>query len=112
MLDRVKEEWQPGDRIYVYGGSGDAGAGPAFDFYSPRYGFPPESVIRGEIHRDDPSQYRGEIAKLAPGRIWVLVSHRHRDEETWIRAAFDGVGTRVSVHEAPGAAAYLYSVGK
>ncbi len=110
VLDRVKEEWRPGDRIYVYGGSGDAGAGPAFDFYSPRYDFPPESVIRGEIHRDDPSQYRGEIAKLPPGRVWVLVSHRHRDEETWLRAAFDGRGARVAHHEAPGAAAYLYRV--
>ena len=110
VLDRVKEEWQPGDRIYVYGGTGDAGAGPAFDFYAPRYGIPPESVIRGQIHRDDPAQYRIEIGKLPAGRIWVLVAHRHRDEETWIRAAFDGVGTRMAIHEAPGAAAFLYRV--
>jgi len=110
VLDRVKQAWQTGDRLYVYGGAGDAGAGPAFEFYAPRYGFPAESVIRGEIHRDDPSQYRGEIAKLAPGRIWVLFAHRHRDEETWIRAAFDGIGVRSTVYEAPGAAAYLYRV--
>ena len=112
VLNHVQEHWQAGDRLYVYSGSGDAGAGPAFDFYSPRYHFPAESVIRGGTHRDDPTGYRAEIAKLPPGRIWVLISHRHRDEETWIRAAFDGVGFRRDRREAPGAAAYLYEVGK
>ena len=111
VLDHVKANWQPGDRLYIYGGSGDAGAGPAFDFYSPRYDFPTESILRGGIHRDDPSQYRTEIEKLSPGRVWILISHRHRDEETWIRAAFDGVGSRLGQRDAPGAAAYLYRVG-
>ena len=111
VLRQVRADWRPGDRLYVYNGSGDAGAGPAFDFYSPRFDFPADRGIRGGLHRGDPSGYRTEIGKLPPGRIWVIFSHRHRDEETWIRAYFDAVGTRLDSHEAPGAAAYLYDVG-
>ena len=112
MLNYAQANWQPGDRIYVYGGSGDAGAGPAFDFYSPRYAFPAESVVRGGICRDDPSQYRIEIAKLPAGRIWVLFTHRHRDEESVIRADFASVGSCRQSVEARGASLHLCEIGR
>ncbi len=108
MLDRIRADWQPGDRIYVYGGSGDAGAGPAFDFYSPRYDFPAGSVIRGGIHRDQPSMYREEILKLPAGRIWVLFTHRHRDEESVIRTALEERGPGQPAMRVPGGALDLY----
>ena len=109
MLERVKSDWRAGDRIYVYGGSGDAGAGPAFDFYSPRYDFPVESVIRGGIHRELPSKYRDEISKLPAGRIWVLVTHRYRHEESVILAAFEERGSVHPVLIVPGGSLHLYS---
>ena len=112
MLNHMQSNWQPGDRIYVYGGSGDAGAGPAFDFYSPRYLFPAESVVRGGIHRDDPSLYRIEIAKLPPGRIWVLFTHRHRDEESVIRGYFASVGSCRESVDARGASLHLYEIAR
>ena len=108
MLDRIRADWQPGDRIYVYGGSGDAGAGPAFDFYCPRYDFPAGSVIRGGIHRDQPSMYREEILKLPVGRIWVLFTHRHRDEESVIRSAFEERGPGQPAMLVPGGSLDLY----
>lgn len=112
MLNHVKLNWQSGDRIYVYGGFGDAGAGPAFDFYSPRYAFPAECIIRGGIHRDDPSQYRIEIAKLPAGRIWVLFTHRHRDEESVILRDFASVGSSRLTVSASGASLHLYEIGR
>ncbi len=110
MLHWVESNRSRGDRIYVYGGAGDAGAGPAFDFYAPRYDIPTEGVVRGGVHRDDPAKYREEIAALPPGRIWVLFTHRQRDEESVIRAGFDEVGTGHRALEAPGASLYLYEL--
>lgn len=109
MLNHVKANWRESDRVYVYGGSGDAGAGPAFDFYSPRYDFPADRVMRGGIHRDDPTQYRVEISKLPSGRTWILFTHRHRDEESVILAAFAARGTVEPAILVPGGSLHLYS---
>jgi len=108
LLDCIKKEWREGDRIYVYGGSGDAGAGPAFDFYSPRYNFPPEAVFRGGIHRENPSRYLDEIAALPEGRIWILFSHRHKEEESLILQDFEAVSRFHRSQQGVGASVYIY----
>ena len=110
LLNRIHSDWSPGDRIYVYGGSGDAGAGPAFDFYSPQYDFPLGCVIRGGIHRDDPSKYSDEVSKLPPGRTWVLFTHRYRDEESRILAAFSERGAVESVMQVPGGSLHRFQL--
>ena len=110
LLNRIHTDWSPGDRIYVYGGSGDAGAGPAFDFYSPQYDFPPGCVVRGGIHRDDPSKYSDEVSKLPSGRTWVLFTHRYRDEESIILAAFAERGPVDSVMEVPGGSLHRFQL--
>ncbi len=109
LLNHVKANWRDGDRVYVYGGSGDAGAGPAFDFYSPRYDFPADRVIRGGVYRDDPEQYRVEVAKLPHSRTWILFTHRHRDEESVILAAFAERGSVKAALLVPGGSLHLYS---
>ena len=109
MLNHMQANWRAGDLTYVYGGSGDAGAGPAFDFYSPQFDFPADRVIRGGIHRDNPAEYGEEISKLPGCRIWILFTHRHRDEEGVILAAFAERGTVEPALVVPGGSLHLYS---
>lgn len=114
----VRQRWQPGDRIYVYNGRTDVGAGPAFAFYTRPQPFPPEAVILGDVYRTDPHGYQAEVNAVAatPGRVWVLFSHQHGDEETWVRAYFDAVADRgerwadPNCDTGPPAAVYLYTV--
>jgi hypothetical protein len=64
-------------------------------------------VTFGEEHRDDPSLYQAEVAKLH-GRVWVFFSHPHKHEQTMLRALLDGRGRCERAVAAPGAAAWLY----
>ena len=102
VLRTVKSEIQPGDRLFVY-----YGAVPAFTFYTREQPFAEDAVTLGEEHRGDPSAYRAELAKLR-GRVWVVVSHRHGDEDAVMRATLDARGVCEREVKRPGAAAYLY----
>ncbi|MBP3960294.1 glycosyltransferase family 39 protein [Gemmata sp. G18] len=102
VLERVRSEFQPGDRVYVY-----YGAGPGFAFYTRTQPFPADAVTLGEEHRDDPAGYLAEVEKLH-GRVWVVFSHPHNYEETVIRTALDCHGKCEREVKKPGAGAYLY----
>ena len=104
VLEAVRSEFRPGDRVYVY-----AGAVPAFTFYSRELPFP-EVTLGGE-HRDDPAGFRAELARLR-GRVWVVVSHRRGDDEAVMRATLDARGACERTVTCPGAAAYLYRLGE
>lgn len=105
----VHKRWQPGDRVYVYNGRSDAGAGPAFRFYSRSNPLPDEAVLLGGEYRGESLAYRDEVFALPrAGRVWVLFSHRHKDEESQIRAYFDAVGDRGVEFATTGAAVYEY----
>ncbi len=112
----VRARWQPGDRVYVYNGNSDVGAGPAFEFYTRGDRLPAEAVVLGGAHRDDPRGYQAEVNALAaaPGRVWVLFAHQHDHEEAWVRAYFDAVGDRGEQFVAPGrgarASAFAYTI--
>lgn len=109
VLRELQKRWQPGDHLYVYGGSGDAGAGPAFQFYAPQFQFPMEAITLGGIHRDDPTKYLDEVRAIpARGRVWLLISHEHRDEATRLRAYFESTRTRGIEIVRPGSAALAY----
>jgi hypothetical protein len=111
VLAKIQDLWQAGDRVYVYNGSGNLGAGPAFRWYNRSGAFPAEAVIEGGMHRADPSQYRVEVFALhPPGRVWVVFSHRHRDEETLICSHFDQIGERIRTISRIGAAGYEYQI--
>lgn len=112
----VRDHWQPGDRIYVYNGTSDVGAGPAFEFYTRPDRFPPGAVILGGLHRQDPRGYQAEVNELAasPGRLWVLFAHQHQDEQAWIRAYLDATADRGEQFIDPGrgvrTSVFLYTI--
>jgi hypothetical protein len=104
VLDQVRGEMQPGDRVYVY-----YSAVPAFTFYTRDRQLPAEVVTFGTEHRGDPGGYRAEVNQLR-GRVWVIFSHPHNHEETMIRAMLDGRASCERTIKRPGAAAWLYKL--
>jgi hypothetical protein len=102
VLEQVRAEMQPGDRVYVYYSSV-----PAYLFYTRERPLPAGALTLGEEHRDDPAAYRTELSKLR-GRVWVIFSHPHNQEETTIRTTLDCRGPCEREVKWPGAAAWLY----
>jgi hypothetical protein len=105
VLAEVRDRWQPGDRAYVY-----YGAVPSFTFYTrDNPPFPPEAVTLGTEFRDNRIGYRDELAKLkGHPRVWVIFSHRHKNEESFVRAYAEGMGACLGEIREPGASAYLF----
>ena len=101
VLTGVRAEVRPGDRVYVY-----YSAVPAFTFYT-RDRALPVRVALGTEHRGDPGGYRAELGQLR-GRVWVIFSHPHAQEETAIRTMLDARGRCAREVKQPGAAAWLY----
>jgi hypothetical protein len=95
VLQTVRAEMQPGDRVYVY-----PGAEPAFVFYTRGQPFPAEAVTFGKEHQTDLANLRG--------RVWVIISHPRGDEETVIRTLLDTRGRCEYECKQSGASAYLY----
>jgi hypothetical protein len=101
-LDDARPAMRPGDRVHVY-----YGAAPAFDFYTRGRPLPAGCVTIGREHRDDPAGYRAELSALR-GRVWVVFSHPHGQEEALFRAVLDGRGACEREVRRPGAAVWLY----
>lgn len=102
LLEGMRPQMQPGDRVYVYYSSE-----PAFRFYTRSCPFPADSVTFGEEYRDDPAGFRAELSTLR-GRVWVIFSHPHSQEETFTRTVLDSRGTCEQELKRPGAAVWLY----
>jgi hypothetical protein len=103
VLSAIHDNWAAGDHLFVY-----YGAEPAFRYYERRQPFPAASVTVGEEHRGELAAYFAELHALPRGRVWVLFSHRHGNEETTFREYLGREGRYVSSVYQPGAAAYLY----
>ncbi len=104
VMTAVRDRWKPGDTVYVY-----YGAEPAFRFYSRKTPFPADAIVWGADHRG--GGYADELKGLAGrGRVWVVFSHRHKNEEGTMRGQLDMLGRCVAAVERPGAAAYLYDL--
>ncbi|MDB5307648.1 MAG: hypothetical protein JWO38_1850 [Gemmataceae bacterium] len=104
MLAQVRENWKPGDRMYVY-----YGAVPAFKFYTRDNPFPADAVVLGTEARAKRAEYQAQLTQLKGSpRVWLVFSHRHRGEEAVIRAYAEGMGRCEKVVTAPGAAACLF----
>lgn len=102
VLEQVRNEIRPGDRVYVY-----YSAVPAFLYYTRERQLPAGAIVLGEEHRDDPALYRVELARQH-GRVWVIFSHPHNQEETTIRTTLDCRGPCEREVKRPGASAWLY----
>jgi hypothetical protein len=104
VLDRVRGEWQPGDRMYVY-----YGAKPAFLYYTRDAAFPADAVEFGAEARSNRTEYREQLAKFrGQRRVWLVFSHRHQNEELVIRVYAEGMGRCERTVSGHGAAAYLF----
>jgi hypothetical protein len=104
VLDTVRAEWQPGDRMYLY-----YGAEPAFLFYTRNEPFPPEAVVVGTEPRKERLEFRNQLVPFvgAP-RVWLVFSHLHEGEEPRVLAYAEGLGRCLRAHKVPGATAYLF----
>ncbi len=103
LLTELRGRVEPGDAVYLHWG-----AVPAFTFYNRDDPFP-VPVIRGGEHHRDPTAYRDELRRLAGrSRVWVVFSHRHGSEESFIRAYSEGLGNRREELRRPGATATRY----
>jgi hypothetical protein len=103
VIDKIRDQWQPGDKVYIY-----YGAKPAFTFYTRENPFPP-GVVFGERHRGERTAFCEEMQKFAgEPRVWLLFSHRHEAEESLIRAYAESLGRCDREIRYDGAAAYLF----
>lgn len=103
VLRALQMECQTDDVVYVY-----YGAVPAFQFYT-RNAPLPLTVHLGNAHRDGRTGYWDELQRFAGHpRVWLVFSHRHRNEESVIRAYAEGLGRCNREIRHPGAAAYLF----
>lgn len=102
VLEELRAGVRPGDRVFVYWS-----AVPAFTFYTRERPLPAGSVILGEEHRDNPALYREEAAELR-GRVWVVFSHPHNQEEAILRTTLDCHGACEREVKRTGAAVWLY----
>ena len=105
VLAQVRQQWQPGDRVYVY-----YGTLPAFEYYTRETPFPAECVVKGTEARSNANEYRQQLAALqGQPRVWIVFSHRHGDEEPIIRTQAEGLGRCEATIRGNGAAAYLFN---
>lgn len=105
VLAEVRDEWQPGDRMYVY-----YGALPAFEYYTRESPFPADAVSKGAEARVNAAEYRTQLAALkGQPRVWVVFSHRHKHEESIIQAYAEGLGRCEQSIRFPGAAAFRFN---
>jgi hypothetical protein len=82
---------------------------PAFLHYTRDNPFPAEMLTLGTEARAKRLEYRTQLAALkGSGRVWLVFSHRHMNEEKIITAYAEGLGRGGLVAEEPGAAAYRY----
>lgn len=101
LVDTLKREVQPGDRIYVY-----SGAAPAFSYY---YREPQSTWIESRGNRATPSSYNSQLDMLTaqPGRLWLVFSHCVADECIYIADYAGQKRTTELKGETTGATLYL-----
>jgi hypothetical protein len=110
LLGYLQENWQNGDRFYVY-----YQAVPAFEYYAARYGVDPASSVLGICSRMEPAGYLADIERLrGQGRVWVLFTggdgaHRF-DEKRLILDYLSVAATRLDDQVSHGAGLYLYDL--
>lgn len=110
VIQHIQEQWQPGDRIYVY-----HAAAPAFTYYAPRFGLNDPALYQvGQVSNGDFALLREDVAKMQGTRVWFLFMHVHTfngiSEQSFILSQLDPAWPRLDALEAPGAAVFLYDM--
>jgi len=110
VIQHIQEQWQPGDRIYVY-----HAAAPAFTYYAPRFGLNDPTLYQvGQVSNGNFNLLRDDVARLPGTRVWFLFMHVHTfngiSEQAFILSELDQQWPRLDAFEAPGAAVFLYDL--
>ena len=100
----IQNNLNKNDKIYVY-----YGASKAFKYYNDiqfmKISVP---IINGGAHRNNNEEYINELRNLK-GRIWLLFSHVHRNEEAYVVRNLDSLGSKkIKTFKTEGSSAYLY----
>ena len=61
-----------------------------------------------QVHVAEVASGKELAAFKGQSRVWVVFSHRHKDEESVVRAYAEGMGRSMRVVKYPGAVAYLF----
>jgi hypothetical protein len=105
----ISNNYLSGDLIYVY-----YGAGPAFKFYVPQYGFVNKKYIVGISSRYDPVKYLQDIDNLKGNqRVWIVFSHVcvcGVNEKSYIMDYLNKTGVKRGEFIAYGSSVYLYNM--
>ena len=68
----------------------------------------PVPIINGGTHRNNNEEYINELRNLK-GRIWLLFSHVHRNEEAYVVRNLDSLGyKKIKAFKTDGSSTYLY----
>jgi hypothetical protein len=103
VLHDLRGRVQPGDKVYLYWGGV-----PAFHYYTRHNPFPVPVVV-GKEHDEERTPYRDDLRQFAgEPRVWVVFSHRHRAEESLLRAYSESLGECQESILRPGATAFRY----
>src|SRR5262249_10723448 len=128
----LRAEWRPTDRLYLYGNSQyafryyvqyrgyDAARGgerlwPIVDAAAPQANSPalrsvPPTLQVGPVEPAPRTAYARELARLHPGRVWILFSHYTPDDLQYYLARLDRRGTRQETFTSRGVELVRYDV--
>jgi hypothetical protein len=115
VIEYVRENQQDEDVLYIY-----YGAGPAFEYYSARYGYNVNDYVVGICSKENWENWNNYINELhmlrGNKRIWILFSHvctwTGVDEEKFFLLHLDDMGTRLDSFKSAGASVYLYDLSQ
>jgi hypothetical protein len=101
----IRNNLQPGDRLYVY-----YSTIPTFQYYAARYGLDEIPVTLERYARETPQRYNDTVNQLRPcTRFWAIFTHVHGDEEVIITTAMDQIGERLDEYHPWEGSVYLYA---
>jgi hypothetical protein len=110
ILAYLRNNYQPGDLIYIY-----YAAETPFRYYAPKFGLDRAHFIVGIASRNDVIGYQSDVSKLKGyPRVWVIFSHIYRQslfgEDRYIVGFLDSIGKRLDYYPQVGASLYLYDL--
>ena len=96
---------KPDEKVYVY-----YGAIRAFDYYLKTDKVPfKNQLVYGNGHRGESKKYVDEIKKNI-GMCWILFSHIHEDENSYITNSLDSLYKKTLFYKTKDSEVYLYNL--
>lgn len=107
VLAELRAEFEPGDKVVAFAN----GALPAVRFYTRDDPFPDGTLVEEGMPDGGRAAYRGHLSGLRGcPRVWLVFSHRLRDEEATVKAFAETLGRCDRVIRSDGAVAYRFDL--